>query len=225
MKIKKIMYVALILSFSTLTILSCKKTGTSLSSSGEWIAKINKDVITVDMLDAFYYAQQKSIYNESKEEIDKLATDPESVAKNPTLNKVEFLENFIRQRLVYNKAVDDGIMDNEEVKAHIEMAKEAVVVAQYVKSKFKDEIAVTDEDIEQMYSRNRGKFQGVPIEQAEQYISQQLFQQKLQMKLRDLVESLKEQSIIEKNTALLQGVKEEKKEEEKKVEEKKESKK
>ena len=210
-----------ILAISVLAFLSCGKKNSF--DGGEWIAKINNDVITENMLNSFYYAQQKQIYNGTNEDIDKLAADPESVAKNPTLNKAEFLENFIRQRLVYNKAVKDGMLDDNEVKAHIEMAKEAVVVAQYVKTKFKDDIAVSEEEIGEMYSKNRERFKGAPIEQAEQYIQQQLYQQKLQMKLRELVENLKEQSIIEKNTALLQkkeDKKDEKMEEDKKSQEK-----
>ncbi len=220
MNYKKIITFSFIIAVITINISCGKKTP---FEGGEWVAKINNDVITINMMNAFYYAQQKQIYNQSNEEIDKMANDPDSVAKNPTLNKTEFLENFIRQRLVYNKAVDDGILSDPEVKAHIEMAKEAVVVAQYVKTKFKGDTEPSEEEIAEMYSKNRARFKGVPIEQAEQYIQQQLFQQKLQMKLRELVENLKEQSIIEKNLALLQGnadKKEEKAEGDKKQEQK-----
>ncbi len=70
------------------------------------------------------------------------------------------------------------------------MAKEAVVVGFYVKEKFKDQIEVSDQEIAKIYSEQKARFKGAPIDQAEQYIRQQLSQQKLQMKLRDLVESL-----------------------------------
>lgn len=201
MKLNKIICVCFILAMSICLLQFCNE---KPFSGGEWVAKINNDVITIDMLNAFYYAQQKQIYNATKAEIDKLALDPDSVDKNPTLNKAEFLENFIRQRLVYNKAVKEGMLEDPEVKAHIEMAKEAVVVAQYVKTKFKEDIEITEDEIAEAYSKNRARFKGVPIEQAEEYIRQNLFQQKLQMKLRELVENLKEQSIIEKNLPLVQ---------------------
>ncbi len=52
----------------------------------------------------------KSIYNLPKEEIDKLAQDPAQLERNPLLNKNNFLEQMIQQRLVYKKAIDDGIL-------------------------------------------------------------------------------------------------------------------
>ena len=180
------------------TFFSCKK-----RFHGDWIAKIDGNTVTLDELNTFYYAQQKSLYNITKEEIDKLALDPAAIEKNPTLNKQEFLEQLIRQRLVYNKAVEDDILKNMEVEALAQMAKEAVVVGYYVREKFNDEIAVNDDEVEKIYSSKRSKFKGVPIEQAELYIRQQLFQQKLQMKIRELVENLREQSRIEKNAMLL----------------------
>lgn len=218
MKMTKIVTCMFIISILPILLYSCEKK--EPFAEGPWVAKINKDVITINMLNAFYYAQQKQIYNQSNEEIDKLAADPESVQKNPTLNKTEFLENFIRQRLVYNKAKEEGMLNDPEVIAHIEMAKEAVVVAQYVKTKFKGDTEPTDEEIEEMYKKNRARFKGVPIEQAEQYIQQQLFQQKLQLKLRELVDSLKEASIIEKNVALLKDNGDSKEDKETKKEEK-----
>ena len=205
MKGKRIISLAVAVTIAVFGLISCGNK--SDLAGGDWVAKINDDEITINMLNAYYYAQQKQIYNVSNEEIDKLSKDPDAVEKNPTLNKEEFLENYLRQRLVYNKAVKEGMLNDTEVQAHIEMAKEAVVVAQYVKTKFKSEINISQEEIAEAYSKNNDKFKGVPIEQAEQYIQQNLYQQRLQMKLRDLVDSLKEQSIISKNLAPLKASK------------------
>ena len=191
-------YSLFVLFFLIFIIVSCNK-----KFSGEWVAKIDRDTITLDELNTYYYAQQKSIYSISTEEIDKLAADPSSVEKNPTLNKHEFLEQLIRQRLVYNEAIKEGLLENEEVDALVQMSKEAVVVGYYVRKKFGDEISISSDDVEKVYSKQRSKFKGVPIEQAELFIKQQLFQQKLQVKIRDLVENLKEQSRIEKNVDMM----------------------
>lgn len=201
---KKHVSTAAAVSVAVLAFLFCGNK--SYFSGGDWVAKINDDKITINMLNAYYYAQQKQIYSATtNEEIDKMANDPDAVDKNPTLNKEEFLENYIRQRLVYNKAIEEGMMNDQEVQAHIEMATEAVVVAQYVKNKYKTEIKISPEEIAEAYAKNRDRFKGVPIEQAEQYIQQNIFQQELQKKLRELVESLKESSIISKNLAPLKA--------------------
>ncbi len=171
--------------------------------SGEWVAKINGETITDEELDNYYYAQHKSMMNLSKEEIDKLAANPSATAQNPLLNKQEFLEQMIRQQLVYQEAVDAGALKDDEVKALIDMTKQSVVMGWYVKDKFKDDIEISQDEIEQVYARQRSRFQGVPIEQAEMYIKQNIYQQKMQMKLREMVENLREESKIEKNTELL----------------------
>ncbi len=188
----------LLLSSMLLVITACNGT-----FSGEWVAKINGETITQEELDNYYYAQHKSMMNLPKEEIDKLATDPSATAQNPLLNKQEFLEQMIRQQLVYQEAVDEGALENDEVEALIDMTKQSVVMGWYVKDKFKDDIDISQEEIEQVYNQQRSRFQGVPAEQAELYIKQNIHQQKMQMKLREMVENLREKGKIEKNTELL----------------------
>ncbi|MFH0977340.1 MAG: hypothetical protein V1874_16290 [Spirochaetota bacterium] len=201
MKIKKSSIVFCIVIFAAALCFSYIACG---GDGGKWVAKIKGDEITLGQLNSLYYAQQKSLYNDATNaEIDKRAENPEELSKNPTLDKKEFLENVIRQRLVYNKAIEDGIQKNKELEALIQMAKEAVVVGFYVKEKFKDQINVTDQEIAKIYSDQRARFKGAPIDQAEQYIRQQMMQQKLQMKLREFVEALKEEGGIKRNLDVL----------------------
>lgn len=184
--------------FVATSVFSCAK------YSGEWVAKLDKETVTIDELNTLYYAQQKSLYNLPKEKIDEMAADPAQLAKNPTLNKQEFLEQLIRQRLVYNKAKEEGILKDKEVDALVEMAKEAVVVGYYVREKFKHDIEPTQKEVEDIYIQQKAKFQGVPVDQAEMFIKQQLQQQKLQIKIRDLVEKLRDEKGIRKNSELLE---------------------
>lgn len=197
MVIKKIIFIPAVIIISLFMFLSCGS-----EPESQWVARINEDTITLGQFNTFYYAQQKSIYNGTNKEIDARAADPDEVSKNPLLSKAEFLENLIRQKLVYNEAVENGVLDNKEVKALVQMAQEAIVVGYFVKEKFKDQINVTEEEIGQVYTKQKARFRGVPIEQAEQYIRQQLTQQKLQLKLRDLVESLRDEGKIEKKVGL-----------------------
>lgn len=170
---------------------------------GKWITKIDDETITDNELNAYYYAQMKSIYNLPKEEIDKLAQDPAQLERNPLLNKSNFLEQMIQQRLVYKKAIDDGILKNEELKTLLDISKEGLVVQYYIREKFKNDIAISPQEVEMVYNQQRTRFKGVPIDQAEMYIKQQLFQQKLNMKIKELVDTLRDERKIEKNMDLL----------------------
>lgn len=199
MNIKKYSIVLCVVIFAAFIMLSCG------GDDNKWIAKIKGDEITLGELNALYYAQQKSMYNDATNaEIDRRAADAQEVAKNPTLDKKEFLENVVRQRLVYNKAIEEGVHKNREAEALIQMAKEAVVVGYFIKEKFKDQIEVSDQEIAKVYSEQRARFKGAPVDEAEQYIRQQMMQQKLQVKLRELVETLKEEGGIKRNLDLLE---------------------
>jgi hypothetical protein len=181
---------------------SCKK-----NSQKEWLAKVDGNVITVDEFNSMYYTQLSALYNKNKEEIDNLANDPAEVTKNPMLNKSEFLVQLINQRLVYNKAVKEGLLDKKDVKAFIQMTQESAVIQLYVKEKFEKDIEVTDDEIGKIYSSQKERFKGAPIEQAEQYIRSNLIQQKLQMKVKELVDSLRDEAKIEKRQELLSSEK------------------
>ena len=201
MRIKNFVTVLAFLIFTSALFLSCGK-------DSQWVANLNGDKITLGEFNSLYYANQKSIYADAtNEEIDRRAASREDVQKNPTLDKRQFLDNLISQKLVYNKAVDEGTLKNQEVQALIQMAKETVVLGYYVKEKFKNQIEITDQDVSKVYTAQKDRFKNYPIEQAEQYIRQQLYQQKMQLKLREMVETLKEEGGIKRNLDLIPAVK------------------
>lgn len=199
---RKILIIFIIALLSFTISLSCKK-----QFSGEWVAKIEGETITIDELNSMYYAQHKHLLNITKEEVDKFSSDPDIIKRMPTLNKQFYLDELIKQRLIYNKAVKDGILDDKEIQSVIQIAKEGAVVQAYVKEKFKDDIKISDEEVEAIYAKERNKrYKGVPIDQAERHIKQYLFSRKLQAKLIQLVENLREQSRIEKNEDALKKI-------------------
>lgn len=202
MKMRKILIIFIIALLSFTISLSCKK-----QFSGEWVAKIEGETITIDELNSMYYAQHKHLLNITKEEIDKFSTDPDIIKRMPTLNKQFYLDELIKQRLIYNKAVKDGLLNDKEIQSVIQIAKEGAVVQSYVKEKFKDDIKISDEEVEAIYAKERNKrYKGVPIDQAERHIKQYLFSRKMQEKLMQLVENLREQSRIEKNEEALKKI-------------------
>lgn len=171
---------------------------------GNWIVKIDGETITIDELNDLYYAHHKNALMQMKfditnDEIDKLASDFTFVKKLPTLNKEIFLNEVINQRIMYNKAVQAGILDNAEVKAMIKVANDTAVVQYYIREKFKNEIGVSDQEVEAFYNENRERFKMEPIEQAEKKIRQYLSSQKLLLKMKKMVDELKDVARIERN--------------------------
>jgi len=176
---------------------SCNKLG-----SGDWAVKIDDEVITMDEFNNFYYTQNKLLLNvETNEEIDKLAAESETL--NPQLRqylvKANFLDHLIAQRLLYRKAQNDNDINKNELKTISEIAKMQAVSTYYLGIKLKDEINVTDAEVEQFYVENRNLFKGVPMNDAIiNRIKQQIFMQKSQIKSNEYIMGLLAESKVNK---------------------------
>jgi hypothetical protein len=171
---------------------------------GEWIMKIDGTSLSIKELDELYYAHHKQILQQLKfdvtnEDVDKFAADFMTVKRLPTLNKEIFLNEVINQRLIYDKAVEAGMDSLPEVKAMIKIAQDTAVVQYYIREKFKNDLVVSDQEVEAFYNENRANFKMEPIDQAEKKIRQYLGSQKLLKKMKKFVDDLKDVARIEKN--------------------------
>ncbi|HOW83567.1 MAG TPA: hypothetical protein PK573_13470, partial [Spirochaetota bacterium] len=84
--------------FFTICAASLIAVSTFSCGKGDWAVKIDDDVITIDEFYKYYYAQNKIMLNKSKDEIDKLITDPalkDVIKEHPTLNKTSFMDFLV----------------------------------------------------------------------------------------------------------------------------------
>lgn len=169
-----------------------KKAGKKITA-----ARYSGKRISLYELNLLYYAQHMHLLNIDKNQIDTYAKDPDKIKQLPTLNKRVFLDELIKQRLVYFKAEQDGFLRNEQLQAIISIAKEGAVVQTYIKHKFKKHLTVPNKEVEKEYMQGKdNRYSGVPIDEAEKYIKQKLLMRKLQEKTSRLVEDLKSKAKI-----------------------------
>ncbi len=180
-------------------ILSMFVLGTSCKKEGSQVAiDIEGDKITVDEFNRYYYLQNRLLTNMSKKEIDKLADDP-SLEGHPTLNKKRFSENLISQRLLLKKAKEDDKINKDELEAVLEIGKLQAAANYYIMEKFKNEIKVTDAEVEQFYKENPQIFKGVPInDEVISKIKQQIFMQKMQVQSNQMILDIMGETKIKK---------------------------
>ncbi len=191
MKIQALVLTAL-LSLSVLMTVSCNNT------SGDWAAKIDGKTISIDEFNRYYYTQNKMMANvDSKEEVDKLANDP-SYANHPFLNKANFLDHLIAQKLIYSKAMNDKSIDKEELNTILEITKIQTASQYYLGQKLKDKIKVTDEEVAQYYNQNRRQFAGRTANEATAYIRQQILSYKSRQEANQYVMELVAESEVKK---------------------------
>ncbi|TAL29774.1 MAG: hypothetical protein EPN93_20770 [Spirochaetes bacterium] len=181
----------------------------SCKDSGSWLAKIDGETLSIEEFNGLYYAQHRSVYHLPDNKIDELAADPEQVARNPFLDKQEFLEQVIRQRLVAKKASAEGFRKEKDLQALIETTTDSLVSTYYISEKYKKEIEPTQKEVDDgIVALNNNprldpQIKMLPIEKKELLVKQQLMQQKFQMKAREVVENLRDEGKVQKNSELL----------------------
>lgn len=216
----RVLILSVLLSITAIISISCSNT------SGEWAAKIDGKVISIEEFNKYYYTQNKMMANvTSKEEVDQLAADP-AYANHPFLNKSNFLDHFIAQKLIYNKAMSDKSIDKNEMNTILEITKIQTASQYYLGQKLKDRIAVTDEEVSEFYNKNKRQFAGRTANEATEYIKQQIMSYKSRQEANQYVMELVAESEVKKeglreHLAKIKKTDDSKKEEPKKEEAKK----
>lgn len=168
--------------------------------SREWAAKIGSDTITIKDLNRFYYVQNRMVENtEKNEEIDRLAQDPMYVQAHQYLNKQFFLESLINGKVVYNAAMDDSSIDKDELNTVIELSKYQVVMQYYLVKKLRSKITVTEEEVNEYYTKYKSKLSKYTANEAIELCRKDLEQRKLYMEMNRYIEELKQKSGVNRD--------------------------
>jgi len=168
--------------------------------SKEWVAKIGSDVITVKEFNRFYYTQNKMSEGvDSDEEIDKRAQDPVYAQMHQMLNKQTFLESIINGKLIYGAAKEDDSINQDELDTIIELSKYQVVMNYYLVKKLKSKIVVTEDEVNEYYTKYKSKLSKYPVNEALELCRRDIEQRKLYMESSRYVEELRQKKGVNKD--------------------------
>jgi hypothetical protein len=180
--VKWIFAIALLLSLCLM--LTCKKEGDEVA------VKIDDENYTINQFNNYYYMFARMMMNMDKKDADKMASNPE-IENHPTmnlLNKSKFMEYFVSRKLLYIKAYKDDSINKDDLNTVSELAKLQFISSYYLSQKLKDEIKVTDEDVNNFYNKNRDQLKGVPMnDEIINRIKQQIFMEKLEIKSNQFI--------------------------------------
>jgi hypothetical protein len=183
MKRSKVICVVLLVT-PLFLISTCKKAG------DETAVKIDDQKYSINQFNNYYYTFAKMMLNLDKKDVDKMAANPE-IDNNPTLsllNKSKFMEYFISRKLLYIKAYQDDAMDKDDLNTVAELAKLQFISSYYLSQKLKDDIKVSDEDVNNFYNKNRAQLKGLPMnDEVIGKIKQQIFMEKLEQKSQQFI--------------------------------------
>ncbi len=172
---------------------ACKKEGDEVA------VVIDKKKITVNEFNRYYYMFAKMMLNMDKEDVDKMASNPE-IENHPSLsllNRNKFMDFLVSRKLLYNKAFDDDSMNRDDLKTISELSDLQFVSSYYLSVKLKDDIQVSDADVDEFYKRNMDRLKGVPMnDEAVNWMKQQVFMEKLEMKSNQFIMDLLAESKV-----------------------------
>ncbi|MBN1571706.1 MAG: peptidylprolyl isomerase [Deltaproteobacteria bacterium] len=95
-----------------------------------------------------------------KEFKEKLSSLPPDIAAYMTTDEGQkrFIETLVLREILCREAEKEGITKDKEVLNKIESAERKVIIEEYLDRKFKDEIPVTQADIDEFYETNKDSF-------------------------------------------------------------------
>lgn len=95
-----------------------------------------------------------------KEFKEKLRFLPPDMAAYMTTDEGQkrFIETLVLREILCREAEKEGITKDEEVLNKIESAKRKVIIEEYLDKKFKDEIPITQAEVDEFYETNKDSF-------------------------------------------------------------------
>jgi hypothetical protein len=184
MYMKKSTWAIIVLILAVTLTTTCKKEGE------ETAVKIDNEKISINQFNNYYYMFAKMMLNMDKKDVDKAAVNPE-IENHPTLNllnKRKFMDFLVSRKLLYIKAMQDDSINKDDMKTIEELSKIQFVSSYYLSQKLKDDIQVSDTEVNEFYNKNKERFKGVPMnDEAVNFIKQQITMEKLELKSNQFI--------------------------------------
>jgi hypothetical protein len=161
---------------------------------GKWVAKIDDTTITTDEFEREFGVHVYSLPIDEAQK-NKYKDDP--------ANKKKFLANLINEYLIYKKALKERYDKRSDVQDLLKAVERRAIIQVYLNDKIEPKLTdIPDEQIETIYNQNKKLFAGVDIDVARQQIRMQLLHKQYNDYLNELIDSLKGEAKVVKNSDL-----------------------
>jgi|YNPMSStandDraft_2_1061718.scaffolds.fasta_scaffold00015_57 hypothetical protein len=158
-----------------------------------WVLKIGDDVIDYDSFNSLFLDFLNQVPENQRE-------------KTKYLLLTQFTNSFINTYIFYSDISKNTDFEKKYVQ-YIEYIYNQKLIELYISIKLKDKFQpVTPDQVEAYYNMNKSQFAGYTESQAKQYIYQMLSQQVLSMYINDLVQAMRDESVIKRNKEFLVSI-------------------
>jgi hypothetical protein len=158
----------------------------------QWVAKVDDTTISYDDFEREFNVHVYSLPIDDEQK--KRYRDDQN-------NKKKFLVNLINEYLIYKQALKERYDKRSDVQDLLKAVSRRAIIQVYLNDKIEPKLTeIPDEQIEAIYNQNKKLFAGVDIDVARQQIRMQLLQKQYNDYLNDLIDSLKGEAKVYKNS-------------------------
>jgi hypothetical protein len=159
---------------------------------GQWVAKVDDTTISFDDFEREFNVHIYSL---------PIDDDQKKRYEGDQNNRKKFLVNLINEYLIYKRALKERYDKRSDVQDLLKAVTRRAIIQVYLNDKIEPKLTeIPDEQIEAIYNQNKKLFAGVDIDVARQQIRMQLLQKQYNEHLNDLIDSLKGEAKVVKNS-------------------------
>lgn len=168
------------------------------SKKKAWVAKIEGETITIDDFNVRFEYYLKSKYTQQPELIPR--------ARNSMEERKAALKDMINEKLILKEAKKMKIHEKDEVKDLIKLYTHQIVLNAYIEQHLAGDIKVGEEEVSAYYNENKAEFRNVDPDFAQRKIRYILMMKKYDMKIMEILDSLKNKYRIEENESAIRPI-------------------
>ena len=168
------------------------------NKKSNYVAMIEDEPITLEEYNVRLEYYLKSKYIERPDLIHK--------ARNNMEERKAALRDIINERIILKEAKKLKVHEKQEVKDMMKLYTQQIILNNYLEELLAGEIKVSEEDIDEFYSKNRGKFIGMDPDKIRFLINRELSLRQYEIKLKEILDKLKQKYRIEENESAIRPI-------------------
>lgn len=163
----------------------------SCSKKKAWVAKIENEPITVEDFNVRFEYYLKSKYFQQPDLLPR--------ARNSMEERKSALKDMINERVILIEAKKLKIDNKQEVKDMVKLYTQQIILNAYIEQHLAGSIKVNEKDIDEYYNKYRAKFKDMDPDKAKFLINRELSMQQYEIKLKDILDKLRDKYVILEN--------------------------
>ena len=159
-----------------------------------WVAKVDDTTISLEEFEREFNVHVYSL---------PIDDEQKSRYRKDMINRRKFRDSLVNEYLIYKRALEERYDKKSEVQDLLKAVTRRAIIQVYLNEKIEPKLSeIPEEQIAAIYNQNKKLFAGVDIDVARNQIRMQLLQKQYNDLLTELIDSLKGEATVIKNSEI-----------------------